>query len=162
MYKVLFDSDALIKIAKAEFIVATVECFDVLITEDVYNETVEEGKKGFYADADKIEELVKQGRINVLKVDYYKKGKKPKQSFGIGETSVFQAYKKGRLVVTDDLSFALYLEKKSIKYLSSAHILLMLLKKHKLTKDEAYHCLEKMKPFIRRQIYEIIKKDIGG
>ena len=47
MYKLLFDSDALIKISKAEFLDVVAENFDVYITEEVYDETVKEGKKWF-------------------------------------------------------------------------------------------------------------------
>ena len=110
MYKILFDSDALIKISKAEFSDVVVENFDVLITEEVYKETVEEGKRRFYPDSDKIEKLVQDNKIKILKGVYYSKKKKPKQSFGRGEISIFKAYKKDRLIVTDDLSFTSYLQ----------------------------------------------------
>ena len=72
MYKLLFDSDALIKASKAEFLGKIAENFNVSITEEVYNEAVEEGKKRFYLDADKIENLVNAGRIKVINKRYYK------------------------------------------------------------------------------------------
>src|SRR3989338_11182952 len=108
MYKLLFDSDALIKASKAEFLDKTVKNFDVSITEEVYNETVKEGKKGFYPDADKIENFVNKGKIKVINKKYYKEKKEPEKSFGKGEKSTFQVYKKGSLIVTDDLSFMSY------------------------------------------------------
>ena len=160
MYKLLFDSDALIKISKAELIKIVVECFDVLITEEVYDETVKEGKKWFHPDADEIERLVKEGKIKILREEYYKRRKKPKQSFGLGETSVFQAYKKGNFVVTDDLSFLSYITKENIKNISPTHLLIILVKKGKLKKDEAYFYLEKLRPFIRKEVYELAKNDI--
>ena len=161
MYKLLLDSDALIKILKAEFLDITVQNFDVITTKEVYDEVVTEGKKGFYQDADKIEKFVKDGKIGIIKTGY-KKRKKPKQSFGAGETSVFQAYRKNSLIVTDDLSFTSYIRKEGMASISSAHLLFILFKKNKLSKSEAYYCLERLKPFIRKEVYEIIKNDLGG
>ena len=162
MYKLLFDSDALIKASKAEFLDYIADNFDVLITEEVYNETVKEGKKGFYKDADKIENLVNGGKIRVIKEKYYKKKKGPRQNFGKGEKSIFQAYKKGRLIITDDLSFALCIKKENMQSLSSAHLIPVLVKKEKLGKDNAYYCLKQLKPYIRKDIFELVKNDIKG
>ena len=161
MYKLLFDSDALIKISKADFADAVVENFEVIITEEVYEETVKEGKKGFYPDADKIEKLVQDNKIRIIKT-HSKSKKKLKQIFGKGETSIYQAHKKNNLIVTDDLSFTLYMQKENIKTISSAHVLFMLVKKNKIKKDEAYICLEKLRPFIRKEVYKLVKDDIKG
>ena len=162
MYKLLADSDALIKISKAEFLDFVVENFQVLITGEVYKETVNEGKRGFYQDAYNIERLIKINKIKVLEGKSYKKNKKPKQNFGKGEESIFQARKKGILIVTDDLSFTLYAQKENIKSISSAHLVFILAKKGKLKKDKAYYFLEKLRPFIRKEIYELVKNDIQG
>ena len=162
MYKLLFDSDALIKVAKADFLDFTVNAFDVYITEEVYNETVEQGRKRLYEDADKIKNLIDAKKIFVIKSIRYTKKAKPKRSFGMGETSVFQAYKKDYLIVTDDLSFVFYLNEESIQNISSAHLLIALLKKGKIKKENAYHHLEKLKSLIRKEIYELIKNDMKG
>ena len=162
MYKLLLDSDALIKISKAEFLDAVAENFNVAVTEEVYYETVIEGKKGFYQDADNIDKLVQSGKIKIRIGRGYRKKKKPKQSFGIGEASVLQAYQKGSLIVTDDLSFTAYMEKEQIKSISSAHLLLALVKKKKVKKDKARYCLEKLRYLIRKEVYELIRKDIEG
>lgn len=158
MYKLLFDSDALIKASKAEFLDKIAENFNVSITEEVYNETVKEGKKGFYQDADKIGDFVNKGKIKIIKEKYKKE---LKQSFGKGEKSTYQAYKKGTLIITDDLRFTSHIKRENIKSLSSAHLLYALVKKKKLSKDNAHYCLEKLKPYIRKDVYKLIKKDIG-
>ena len=162
MYKLLFDSDALIKASKADFLDAVAGSFNVLITDEVYNESVEEGKKGFHPDADKIENLVKGGKIQKLKRKDYAGSKGPKESFGIGEASVFRAYKKSRIIVTDDLGFSSYVNKENIKSVSSAHLLLLLVKKRQMQKSNAKYHLEKLRPYIRKNIYELVKKDIEG
>lgn len=158
MYKLLFDGDALIKASKAEFLEKVTDNFDVSITEEVYNETVKEGRKGFYQDADKIDDFVNKGKIKIINGRYKSE---LKQSFGVGEKSTYQAYRKGIVIITDDLKFTAYIKKESVKSLSSAHLIYALVKKKKLSKDNALYCLEKLKPYIRKEVYELIKKDIG-
>ena len=162
MYKLLFDSDALIKVSKAEFLDIVAENFCIFITKEVYDETVADGKKGLHKDADKIEQLIRDGKIKILKEAYHKKKLVAKQGFGRGELSVLQAYEKGRLIVTDDLSFTSYLQKEHAGSVSSVHLLLALVKKKKLKKDNAHYFLEKLKPYIRKEIYKLIKTDIEG
>lgn len=162
MYKLLFDSDALIKASKADLLATVTECFDVLITEEVYSETVEEGKKGFHPDADRIANLVEDRKIKLTKRKDYIKNKGPKESFGEGEISVFKSYKKNRMIVTDDLRFSSYIGKEDIKNISSAHLLLALVKKGKMQKDKAEYYLEKLKPYIKKGVYELVKQDLKG
>ncbi len=162
MYKLLIDSDALIKISKADLLEIVVKNFDVFITEEVYDETVKVGKKGFYLDADKIESFIQNGNIKILKGKRYRKKKKPKLDFGKGEISIYRAYDKNILIVSDDLSFTSYVKKENLKIISSAHLLFVLVEKVKLKKDKAYYYLEKLKPYIRKEVYELIKRDIKG
>lgn len=160
MYKLLLDSDALIKISKAEFLEKATQNFSVSITKEVYDEVITEGKKRFYQDAYSVEKFVNDKKIEVLKKSY--KRKKLKQSFGAGETSIFQAYRKNSLIITDDLSFTSYIKKEGMTSISSAHLLVILFKKNKISKGEAYYSLEKLKPYIRREIFEIVRKEFGG
>lgn len=161
MYKLLFDSDALIKVSKADFLDVASKSFSVLITEEIYDEAVKEGKRRLFPDADEIENLVQQERIKILKKEYYKKRKIPKQLFGKGEISAFQAHTKKNTIVTDDLNFRSYIKKEHGRCLSSAHILYILAKKGKLSKSKAYDCLERLRPYIRKEVYKLIKEDIG-
>ena len=157
MYKFLIDSDALIKISKAGFLGTLTENFDVLITKEIYEETVIEGKTGFYQDADKIESLVQNGKIKILKVRHKKNSN---LNFGKGELSILNIHKKDSLIITDDLRFTSYMQKENIKSVSSAHLLLTLVKKGKINKNKAYYYLEKLKPFIRKEVYKLVKNDI--
>jgi len=161
MYKLLFDSDALIKTSKAEFLDKIAKNFSILITEEVYNETVKEGKKGFYQDAEDIENYINKGDIKIIKIKNYIKKKGPGKNFGKGEKSTFQAYKKGSLIVTDDLSFTSYIKKEKLKVLSSANLLYALVKKKKLSKSNAQYYLEKLKPYIRKDVYNLVRRDIS-
>lgn len=150
----------MIKISKAEFLQITFQNFNVSITKEVYDEVVTEGKRGFYQDSYKIEKFINDRKIKVLKTCY--KRKKLKQSFGAGEISIFQAYRKNSLIVTDDLSFTSYIKKEGLSSISSAHLLIILFKKNRISKSEAYNCLERLKPFIRKELYGIVRKEIGG
>lgn len=162
MYKLLFDSDALIKLAKIQLLDIAALNLEIAITEEVYAETVEEGKKNIYPDAEKIEGLIDNGIIKVIKRSNYKTNKQPERNLGKGEVSIYQARKKNYLIVTDDLSFTLYLQNEEISCISSAHLLPVCIRKKFLKIEEAYEYLERLRPFIRREIYDLIKTDIKG
>ena len=87
--------------------------------------------------------------------------KELKQSFGKEEKSICKAYNKGSLVITDDLKFTSCIKRENIRSLSSAHLIYALVKKKKISKDNAHYCLEKLKPYIRKDLYKLIKKDVG-
>ena len=159
MYKLLFDSDALIKIAKIGLLSEVTGSFDVVITEEVYGEAVTEGKKRLYEDADEIENCINLGQIKVTRKKHESKIDK---TFGKGETSVLQAYDKGNIIMTDDLNFASYLLKENIRNLSSAHLIVILLKKKKLGINEANSFLERLKQYIRKELYNLVKSELKG
>lgn len=162
MYKLLIDSDALIKISKAEFLEAVVENFNINITEEIYDETVTEGKKGLHKDADKIDILIQKDKIKIIKKNNYQKNKKSLQSFGKGEISIFQAYKENNIIVTDDLRFTTYIKEQEMDNISSANLLSILVKKKKPEKNKAKYHLEKLKQYIRKEVYELIKDSLEG
>lgn len=162
MYKLLFDSDALIKAVKSGFLEHITNVFKVCITNEVYSEAVEKGRERFYVDADKIQNLIDGKNILIIKDNEYAKKPKPKQGFGKGEISVFQAYKEDYLIVSDDLRFVSYLNEIPIKNIASGHLIAALVKKGGISKVDAYYYLENLKPLIRKEIYEAIKNDIKG
>ncbi len=159
MYKLLFDSDALIKSAKSQILEKIIGEFDILITGEVYQETVEEGKKRLYEDAEKIGTLVKENKIKLIKAA--KNIPLREKILGKGEASVFRAYKKNIIIVTDDLSFTSFLKDKNANVLSSAHMINILLKRKKINKIQALQHLDKLSPFIRNELYDLIKNEIG-
>jgi len=60
MYNFIFDSDALIKLTHSELIIKICENYGCFITDKVKEETVDEGKKRFYPDAEIIDNLIKK------------------------------------------------------------------------------------------------------
>ena len=114
MYKLLIDSDALIKLAKIGLLDDVTRAFNVEITEEICNETVMEGKKRLYEDADKIKEFVDSKRIVIIKDKMRKIKSLIKENLGSGELSIINSKKRGHIIVTDDFSFTKYLQSKKI------------------------------------------------
>lgn len=161
MYKLLIDSDSLIKLAKIGLLENVTKIFSVQITEEIFNETVTEGKKRLYEDANKIEKFITNGKIIVIKKK--RKGRIPaKENFGAGELSIIDAKEKKHIIVTDDLSFTRYLQSNKIIPISSANLIISLKEKSILTKQQAFNYLERLKPHIRDEIYKNIANDLEG
>jgi len=94
MYKLIFDSDALIKLIKTRLPKMVFKGFKTFITNEVYEECVIGGKKAFFEDAFVIESLVKEGLIKKIQTR-----KSPEienllrhERFGKGEESVLHLY----------------------------------------------------------------------
>ena len=58
MYNLLFDADALIKLTHSGSLIKICEVFNCFTTTEVKRETVDEGKKRLYPDAEIIEQLI--------------------------------------------------------------------------------------------------------
>ena len=101
-------------------------------------------------------------KLEKIKRIEYEKKMKPEQNFGKGELSVFQAYRKGFVIMSDDLHFVSYLNETSIKNISPGQLLVGMVKKKIVNKEQAYDYLDQLKPLIRKEIYELVKKDLKG
>lgn len=161
MYKVLVDSDSLIKLAKIDLLKYITKVLCVEITEDIYGETVVEGRKRFYQDADNIQEFVDAKKIMIVKKKHKNKVE-IKENFGIGELSIIRCKEKKHIIVTDDIRFTRYLQSNKIMPISSANLIVVLKEKLILTKQQAIEYLERLKPYIRSEVYINVKNDIGG
>lgn len=161
MYNFILDSDALIKLTYAEIIIDICKNYNCFITTKVKDEVIEEGKKRFYQDALIIEKLVKN---KLLKIIDGKKLKIKEVNLGKGEISTLELYhsKRNSIIITDDLTFIKYLERKNIQYLIPATLILLLKKKKIIDLKQTIIHLEKLKPFIKEEVYKDIKKEIKG
>lgn len=155
MYKLLFDADALIKLAKISILKKATESFAVEITPEVYEEAVEDGKKKLYPDAEEIDLLTQQKNITILQKKDSEKGEL--KGYGKGESSLYRVYGKNTIVVTDDVTFTKEIRGEGKRCISSAHILELLYKKQKITKNQALQAIEKLKPYIKKELYTTIK-----
>jgi len=159
MYKFVIDSDALIKLTKSEVLWEICNHYNCIITSEVKNECVDEGKKRLHKDALKIEEFINK---NLLKVRDVKKERKIKENLGKGEISTASLYfqEKNSVIVTDDSAFIKYLEESNIKFFVPADLILLMKNSRKIDSKTALKYLKKMKLFIREEVYADIKKDI--
>lgn len=159
MYKFIVDSDALIKLTKAGILKKICYHYNCVITTEVKNECVDEGKKRLYKDALRIEEFINKKLLRVTKVERITK---IKENLGKGEMSTVNLYfqEKNRIIITDDSAFIKYLEENNIKFFIPADLLLLMKHSKKIDKKTALGYLEKIKNFVREEVYNDIKKDI--
>jgi len=159
LYNFIFDSDALIKLTHSEIIFNVCKIFNCLITEEVKEEAVTEGKKRFYPDAFVIEKLIKN---NLLKVRVPKRKLKIKESLGKGEISVLKLHSGARksTIISDDSAFIKYMENKDIIFFVPSDLIILLKKLDKISLKEALYFLDRMKVFIKEEVYNETKKEL--
>ena len=105
MYKFIFDSDALIKLAKSGILEKICLHYNCIITAEVKNECVDEGKKRLHQDASKIEGLINE---KLLCIKDPKKQRKIKERLGRGETSAVNLYFREKKGNYSNRRFSLY------------------------------------------------------
>ena len=159
MYKFVFDSDALIKLAKTGVLEEICRNYNCIITNEVKNESVDEGKKRMHEDALKIEEFINK---KLLKVVDLKRAEQIKENLGKGEISTINLYfqEKNSIVVTDDSAFIKYMEESNVRFAIPADIILLMKKSNKVDKKTALNYLDKIKGFIREEVYNDVKQDV--
>ena len=159
MYNLLLDSDALIKLTHSKAIFRVCEAFNCLITTEIKEETVEEGKKRFYPDALVIEKLVKD---NLVKIRDSKRKPNIKEDFGKGEKSVLGLYHSTRnsIIISDDSAFIKHLENENIPFFVPSDLIILLKKLNKISLKEALYFLDKIKVFIKKEAYNEAKKEL--
>lgn len=153
----VLDSDGLIKLTKASVIEVLAEYRKCVITQEVFNEAVKAGKERFYEDAYIIEDLINRRLLTIKKVKFTEL-----PELGKGEASSLEILKKGKYnaIITDDRKFLKMLEGQNIPFVMPSDVIIALLKRHKITTKKASEALEKIRPFIRKEIYERAKKEV--
>ncbi len=159
MYKFAFDSDALIKLAKAGVLEDICRNYSCSITNEVKNESVNEGKKRLHEDALKIEDFINKGLLKVIDL---KISKQIKENLGKGEISVLRLYfqEKNSIVVTDDSAFIKHMNEDGIRFAVPADIIFLMKTENKLDRKTSLSYLDKIKEFIKEEVYNEVKQDI--
>jgi predicted nucleic acid-binding protein len=141
--KVVVDSDVLIKLTKTGSKEVIVSLLKIFIPTRVYEETVTESKG--YIDANKIRENIKEGKIQVAGLPVCDKG----------EIEALKLYKSGgfELIVSDDKKFLNYLERNDIPYLTSSSLIVYLLYKNKISKEDTIKYIDNLKMYISKGQY---------
>ena len=141
--KVVVDSDVLIKLTKTGSKEAIVSLLDVSIPMRVYEETVTESKGCL--DAIKIQDNIDVGKIQV-------QGQSARDK---GEFEVLKLYRSGEfeLIVSDDRKFLNFLDKNDIPYLTSSSMIVYLLYKNKISKEDTIKYIDNLKMYISKRQY---------
>jgi len=165
MYKLIFDSDALIKLIKAGIPKEIFKSFRAFITNEVYDECVIEGKKAFFDDAFIIESLVEDGLIKKIKIrkSIEIKMALEMEKFGKGEESSLHLYHnlKADAICSDDEKFLNFLDMNNIKLILPADLIVRLKETNLLSREKAIRILDELEPFIKEHTYHKSKKQIG-
>jgi len=159
MYKFIFDSDALIKLTKSGILEKICHHHNCIITAEVKNECVDEGKTRLHQDASKIEDLINE---KLLKTKNPKRQRIIKERLGRGEISTVNLYfqEKKSIIVTDDSAFIKYLQENNIRHILPANLVLLMKKSKKIEAEMALSYLENLREFIKDEVYENAKSDI--
>jgi predicted nucleic acid-binding protein len=156
MKKIVFDADGLIKLIHA----GVFNKLQGFITEQVFQETVVEGKKRLYEDAFTIEKFVQEKKIEVKKIDRNEQI----PGLGRGEISCIQLYKmiKADVIISDDRKFLNTLEERNIPFVVPTECIVGLVGAKKISQKEGIEALDKIKPFVKKENYDVAMKALGG
>ena len=163
MMKILLDADASIKLAKIGIIETFASGFEVIITADVYREQVTTGLKRNYPDAKKMEKLVSDGKVAVVK-STEKSSVYDSLTLGRGEKSVINYYMANDvdLIISDDEAFLKILDNYAVPFTPVAGAILMCIIHGLMSKEKGIKYLELLKPMIRDENMFYIKSKIEG
>jgi hypothetical protein len=141
--KIVVDSDVLIKLTKTGSKEVVVGLLDIVIPKRVYEETVLESKGCL--DANKIQENINEGNVQVNGLSAHNKG----------EIEALKLYRSGgfELIVSDDRKFLNYLERNDIPYLTSSSLIVYLLHKNGISKEETIRYIDNLKMYISNGQY---------
>lgn len=132
---IIFDASPLIhltKIGKLEYII---NLFDfIIISNAVYNEVIEEGIKAGYTDAILISNYFQKDKIKEIKIENPDPSLNEYLHPGESESIQLALYLKGILVM-DEKKGRLIAEQRNIEFLTTADLLLLLLKENEIKFD---------------------------
>jgi len=161
-HKFIIDTDSLIKLTKAGIIKEVCKNFGCVITREIYDEAVTQGKERLHQDAYKIEELTKKKLVKVSKKKL--EDIEIRKNLGEGEKSIYSLYKnsKNTTIVSDDNIFINFLREEKEKFIIPATFITILKSMNRIDSKQASNHLNKMKPYIKPKVYSIIKNNLGG
>jgi len=165
MNLIVLDADGLIKLGKVGLLPYVAESYNCIISEQVFRDAIEEGKKHLYEDVFVLEDYINQQLVKVIPIKLSAKAKKILQkthSLGEGEKSTLHLFynQNALAIVSDDIVFLNLLDRHSVPYFTPANLISRLVKIRKISIQEGLTILEKLRPYIRNSIYKIVKKEM--
>lgn len=165
MIKLAIDSDGLIKLAKSNILKNVLKSFNCNITNEIYNETVTEGKNKLYEDAFFIGDLVDKNLLQVKDTKYRIPSNilKETKNLGKGEVSVLSLYFEigTKAIISDDLAFLKLLKKFEIPFIIPIDLIIMMVNMKTLKREKAQSAIEKIRGFVREECYAKAKTLLG-
>jgi hypothetical protein len=166
MYQIVFDADGLLKVHKGGFLAEAAAEYVCLLPDEVFQETVVAARRTHADEARALEELVRAGGLvrrpparsaraeRVLAIS---------QTLGHGESGALRLFFKeaADAIVTDDRAFLNLLLRNQLAFLTPAQLLLRLRGAGKLSGMQASSAVERLRPLIRREVYQDLVQQLG-
>jgi hypothetical protein len=162
-FRIVLDSDGLIKLAKAGLLQVVLAAWDCLVPRAVYVESIERGMRLAHPDAAEIHALLRPGSIRPRarhpRATAILRGK---PGLGPGECEALHLYvaSEADALVTDDAAFLDVLTEADIPALPPALAILVLQEQGHLNARDAVAGLERLRPFIRPEVYRAARTDL--
>jgi hypothetical protein len=154
---VALDSDVVIKMTKSSLKEAVVSAFSVFLPSEVEVECVEQGKQGGHADALRVEENIKRGRIQVRGTRRSGRAETIVRDLRLksGEADLVRLHASGGVdvVVSDDRRFLNVLQTLEIPFATSSSLIVALAKRDRINRREALVYLRKLAEYISEEQY---------
>jgi predicted nucleic acid-binding protein len=161
---IVLDSDALIKLAKCGVLETVARAWRCCVPQAVFRETVERGKQESYPDAMEIEQVVAK-HMEIHRLARHPQAERllsRRSSLGAGEQEALRLYfsLKADGIVTDDAAFVQLLREAQLPTWPPAVVLIALAREGHLSIPVAREALEKLKGFIRAEVYREVLADL--
>jgi hypothetical protein len=161
--RVVLDSDGLIKLAKADALETLVKAWNCIVPQAVYSETVERGVRAAHPDAAVIRDVLSIPMVRPH-VHHSRAARLlgQKRRLGRGEQEALHLYFAMRAdgIITDAAAFVGLLERADLPYLPPPLVLVQLASQAQLELHAAVQALERMRPFVRREVYHAARADL--
>jgi predicted nucleic acid-binding protein len=142
---IVADSCSLILLAKCNLLGILSEAFPVMIAHAVFNEVVNNDTIKLFPDAKNISDLIKDKKINVIKLKVSGRSLPIYMDKGETETLLLAKQTPDAIVATDDGKAIKACRYLNLSFIISPHIALELYRLNKINFERARYAVEKMK-----------------
>lgn len=162
--KVIMDADSLIKLTKAKAKEIVLKNIKAYIPPMIFEETVEISKEEGYADAFLIERNLKNGLLEVGKIEENEEVEEMISRLGIkgGESDVIRLYRSGgfNVISSDDGKFLGILDALDVPYMTPSSLIIYLFRRKVLLREDAITYINNLKEMISDEEYYLAMKEV--
>lgn len=165
MSKFVVDADGLIKLGKSGALGALVGSHEVLVPEAVHEEAVVRGKQELYEDAFKLERLLEDEGIPVIRSSLEPQANRLLEgvtSLGAGERATLRLYfaEGADAVLSDDRVFLNFLSRHSVPFVTPVNVVVALTRYGRLSFEEGSKALDRLSVYVRSEAYERARTEL--